>query len=168
MEHPDVKVYYLEMFAQPQRYVPAPRDGLTVVHAETPPVPYYRYLYNAVGEDYNWISRGALCDEELVAILHDHQNELHVLHVAGSPAGFAELNRRQSDEVELVQFGIMPEFIGKGLGTWFLKWTIDTVWSYEPRRFWLHTCTQDHPAAVHTYRAAGFIQFKEETIRGGP
>ncbi|MCP4859497.1 MAG: GNAT family N-acetyltransferase [Fuerstiella sp.] len=163
--HPDIAVYHLEMFAHPQLDVPAPQDGLAVVHAKTPPVPYYRFLYNIVGEEYNWVSRRQLSDEELGAILHDPRNEVHVLHVDGSPAGFAELNRRQSDEVELVQFGLMPEFIGHGLGTWFLKWTIDTVWSYVPKRFWLHTCTLDHPSAVHIYTKAGFVQFKEETIR---
>ena len=168
MALPDVTVYYLEMFAQPRRNVPAPRDGLTVLHAEAPAVPYYRFLYNAVGEEYNWISRRDLSNEELAAILHDPGNEVHVLHVDGSPVGFAELNRRLPDEVELVQFGLMPEFIGQGLGTWFLNWTIDTVWNYGPKRFWLHTCTLDHPAAVHTYKKAGFCQFKEEVIRRAP
>jgi GNAT superfamily N-acetyltransferase len=51
----------------------------------------------------------------------DPRNELHVLHVDGKPAGFAELNRRQPDEIELVQFGLMPEFIGQGLGKWFMQ-----------------------------------------------
>jgi len=165
---PDVTVFYLEMLAQPQGNVSAPRDGLTVLHAETPSVPYYRFLYNAVGEDYNWVSRRQLSDEELASILHNPRNEVHVLHVDGSPVGFAELNRRQSDEVELVQFGLMPEFIGQRLGTWFLNWTIDTVWNYGPKRFWLHTCTLDHPSAVHTYQKAGFVQFKEEVIRQAP
>jgi len=46
---------------------------------------------------------------------------------------------------------VVPEFIGQGLGKYFLNWTIDKAWSYQPRRFWLHTCTLDHPAAVSTY-----------------
>ena len=165
MELVDVTVYYLEMLAPSQRMVPAPRDGLTVLHAQTPSVPYYRFLYDSVGKDYHWLSRRKLADAELAAILHDPLNEVHVLHVDGSPAGFAELDRRQPDEVELVQFGLMPDFIGQGLGKWFLQWTIDKVWSYVPRRFWLHTCTLDHPAALPTYKKAGFVQFKEESIR---
>ena len=76
-----------------------------------------------------------------------------------------DVDRRQQDEVELVQFGLMSDFIGQGLGKWFLQWTIDKAWSYEPKRFWLHTCTLDHPAAVPTYKKAGFVQFKEEAIR---
>ena len=98
----DVTVYYLEMLAPAHRTVPAPRDGLTVVHAESPTVPYYRSLYDAVGRQYHWLSRRKMTDEELAAILGDPRDEMHVLHVEGTPAGFAELDRRQPDEIELV------------------------------------------------------------------
>ena len=168
MELLEVTVYHLEMLAHPQRTVPAPLDFLTVMRAPSTPVRYYRFLYDSVGEDYNWLSRRKLSDEQLASILQSPENEVHVLHVDGSPAGFAELNRRQPDEVELVQFGLMPEFIGQGLGTWFLQWTIDQVWSYRPKRFWLHTCSLDHSAALSTYQKAGFTLFKEETIQREP
>jgi len=46
----------------------------------------------------------------------------------GVPAGFAELDRRIEGEIELVQFGLMPAFIGQGLGRYFLQWTIDKAW----------------------------------------
>lgn len=164
MDLVDVTVYYLEMLDPSMRTVPAPRDGLTVLHAETPSVPYYRFLYDAVGKEYNWLSRRKLPDAELATVIGNPLNEVHVLHVDGSPAGFAELDRRQTDEVELVQFGLMSDFIGQGLGKWFLRWTIGKAWSYQPNRFWLHTCTLDHPAALPTYKKAGFVQFKEENI----
>jgi GNAT superfamily N-acetyltransferase len=164
----DVTVYYLEMLTPSVPTVPAPRGGLTVLHVQQPSVPYYRFLYDAVGKDYNWLSRRKLSDDELETVIQAPLNEVHVLHVDGSPAGFAELDRHHADEVELVQFGLMPEFIGQGLGTWFLQWTIDKVWSYGPKRFWLHTCTLDHPAAMPTYRKAGFAQFNEENIRREP
>ncbi|NUQ63564.1 MAG: GNAT family N-acetyltransferase [Pirellulales bacterium] len=161
----DVTVYYLEMRNPVQRLAPAPRDGLTVLHARTPTVAYYRFLYNAVGKDYHWLSRRKLSDAELAAVIGDPRNEVHVLHVNGSPAGFAELDRRQPDEIELVQFGLMAEFIGQGLGKWFLQWTIDKAWSYQSRRLWLHTCTLDHRAALPLYTKAGFVLFKQEAIR---
>ncbi len=159
-----VVTYYLEMRAPLHQSVATPRDGLTILHVRTPSVPYYRFLCNAVGKDYHWLSRRKLSDTALAAIIQDSRNELHVLHVDGSPAGFAELDRRQAEEVELVQFGLMAEFTGQGLGKWFLQWTIDNVWSYQPRRFWLHTCTLDHPAALSLYQKAGFTQFKQAAI----
>jgi GNAT superfamily N-acetyltransferase len=157
-----VKTIYLEMFARPERVVSPSREGLAVVHARNPTVPYYRRLYDAVGRDYDWTSRKKLSDAELAALLNDPRLEVHVLTVEGVPAGFAELDRRIDGEIELVQFGLVPEFIGQGLGRYFLQWAIDRAWSYGPRRFWLHTDTEDHPAALPNYLKAGFTVYKEE------
>jgi len=82
--------------------------------------------------------------------------------VDGVPAGIAELDRRTEGEIELVQFGLIRDFIGQGLGKYFLQWTIDKAWSYSPKRFWLHTDTKDHPAALPNYLKAGFAIYKEE------
>ncbi|MCE9532579.1 MAG: GNAT family N-acetyltransferase [Planctomycetes bacterium] len=164
MDLVEATVYYLEMLTPPPASPPAAREGVTVQHIHAPTVPYYRSLYNAVGKDYHWLSRRKMSDEALAAIIDDPCMEMHVLHVNGKPAGFAELDRRQPIEVELVQFGLLPEFIGQGLGKWFLQWTIDKAWSYEPKRFWLHTCNLDHPAALPNYLKAGFVLFKKETI----
>lgn len=165
MEIVDVTVYYLEMLSPSRRSVPAPREGLSVRHIAAPTVENYRPLYNAVGRDFHWLSRRKLSDEQLAAVIQHPLNELHVLHVAGTPAGFAEFDRRQPGEIELVQFGLTRDFIGQGLGKWFLQWTIDQAWCYQPHRFWLHTCTLDHPAALPNYLKAGFTLFKQEAIR---
>ena len=108
------KTTYLQMLARPERVVPPPREGLAVVHAQRPTVADYRSLYDAVGRDYDWTSRRKLSDAELAALLHDPRLEVHVLMAEGVPAGFAELDRRIDGEIELVQFGLMPEFIGLG------------------------------------------------------
>ena len=158
----DVTVYYLEMLGHTGRSVPVPLDGLSVVAVRKPTVGFYRFLYNAVGEAYNWQSRVNCSDAELAALIQDSLNEVHVIYVEGTPAGFAELDRRTPSEIELIQFGLVPEFIGQGLGKWFLQWTIDRAWSYQPRRFWLHTCTLDHPIALSNYQKAGFTLFKQE------
>jgi GNAT superfamily N-acetyltransferase len=157
-----VTTTYLQMFASPERVVQAPREGLAVVHAKKPTVAYYRFLYDAVGRDYDWTSRKMLSDDELVTLLHDPKVEVHVLMADGVPAGFAELDRRIEGEIELVQFGLMPEFIGQGLGRYFLQCAIDKAWNYGPKRFWLHTCTKDHPAALPNYSKAGFAGYREE------
>jgi len=155
--------YYLQMFARPERAVRPPREGLSIVHAKKPTVSYYSWLYDTVGGEYHWISRTKLKDDELRAIIHDPRVEVHVLMVDGVPAGFAELDRRVDGEVELTQFGLVREFIGQGLGKYFIHWAIDRAWSYNPRRFWLHTDTQDHQAALPNYLKAGFVIYKEVT-----
>jgi GNAT superfamily N-acetyltransferase len=114
-----------------------------------------------VGRYYEWTGRMKLSDAELAALLHDPRLDVHVLMAHGVPAGFAELDRRIEGEIELVYFGLLPEFIGLGLGKYFLQWTIDKAWSSSPKRFWLHTCTKDHPAALPNYLKAGFVMYKE-------
>ena len=158
----DVTTYYLEMLAAPGQSVPPPRHNLGVVLARKPTIAYYRFLYDSVGGRHNWTSRKKLTDTELAILIHDPRMENHVLMVDGVPAGFAELDRRKDDEIELVQFGLIPEFIGQGLGRFFLNWTVQKAWSYQPKRFWLHTCTQDHKAALPNYLKAGFVLYKEE------
>ena len=168
MESADITVYYLEMLAHCRRDLPEPAEQVSLVPVKTPTVRYYRFLYDAVGRQYNWVSRNKISDAALAEILENPQNELLVLQVNGSPAGFADLNRQDHNEIELLNFGLIPEFIGRGLGTWFLQQTIDKAWSYQPRRFWLHTCTRDHPAALTTYTKAGFQQYKQETTSSSP
>jgi GNAT superfamily N-acetyltransferase len=163
----NIKVTYLEMFARPEGAVPPPREGLAVVHARKPTVAYYRFLYDGVGRDYDWPRCQKLSGAELAALLNDPRIEVHVLMAEGVPAGFAELDRRTEGEIELVNFGLMPEFIGQGLGWYFLRWAIDRAWSYGPRRFWLHTCTKDHPAALPNYLKAGFAVYREEVKEQG-
>jgi GNAT superfamily N-acetyltransferase len=165
METKTVTVFHLEMFAPPGRTVDPPRKNLNVVHVPFPTIMYYRSLYDPIGEDYNWRRRRKMTSEQLLSIIGDERVEIHVLHVDGEPAGFAELDRRQEDEVELVQFGLMPAFIGQGLGKWFLNWVVEKSWSYKPRRVWVHTCTLDHTAALPNYLSAGFKLFKQEVIQ---
>ena len=158
----DMKVTYLQMFAHHPRTVPPPRSGLLVLHAHKPSVAYYRFLYNSVGDAFQWFSRKKLSDDALAQIIGDPCDEVHVLHVDGVPAGFAELDRRIENEIELVQFGLMGPYIGQGLGKYFLQWTIDRAWSYRPKRLWLHTCSLDHPNALPNYVKAGFVIYREE------
>lgn len=162
-----IKTTHVQMFALPQRVVSPPRPGLAVIHVRKPTVGYYRFLYDTVGREWKWMSRARLSDAELAAILHDPRNEVHVLLVDGCPAGFVEFDRRVEGEIEITQFGLMREFIGQGLGKVFLQWAIDRAWSYGPRRLWLHTDTEDHPAALPNYLKAGFVIFKEEVKESG-
>jgi GNAT superfamily N-acetyltransferase len=150
------------MFSHPRRVVPPPRESLTVLHVARPSLAYYRFLYDAVGRDWEWTSRKRLSDDALAAVIHDPLDEVYVLFVAGVPAGFVELDRRAEGEIEIVHFGLMPEFIGQGLGKWLLRWALDKAWGYGPRRLWLHTDTKDHPAALPNYLKAGFAIYREE------
>ena len=160
-----VTVTYLEM-TSPDRRSAAPGwpERVTVRRAERPTVSFYRYLYDTVGADWDWYERRRLSDDALAAIVHDDAVEVHVLYVRGVPAGYVELDRRIEDEVEIAYFGLMPDFIGRGLGPALLGWALERAWSCGPRRVWLHTCSLDHPKALAVYRRAGFEVYDREVL----
>jgi GNAT superfamily N-acetyltransferase len=155
--HIDTLVTYLEMTAPPAAApLRPPRAGLEVRAARRPTVSFYRYLYGTIGEDWTWVMRRLVSDDELRLILDDPAVEVNVLWVGGVPAGLAELDRRQPPDVEIAYFGLLPEFIGQGLGRWLLDWTVHHAWRAQPRRLWVHTCDLDHPRAIGVYRKSGF------------
>ena len=155
-----VTVTYLEMTSPDQRTAPPEwTEPAVVVRAERPTISFYRYLYDTVGADWDWFERGRLSSEALAAIIHDDAVEVFVLHVRGVPAGYVELDRRVEHEVEIAYFGLVPDYIGRGLGPCLLGWGLDRAWSYGPRRVWLHTCSLDHPKALSVYLRAGFEVF---------
>lgn len=165
MEFVDVTVYYLEMQTPISRQPIQSREGLTVLYVHRPSVSYYRWLYNSVGSKYHWLSRRQLSDKELATILNHPLSDIYVLHVDGSPAGFCEFDRRQPQEIELVQFGLLEAYHGAGLGTWFLRYILNQACQHAPERLWLHTCTLDHPAALPLYRKVGFTDYQQQQIR---
>ena len=139
-----------------------PVDGLHVQRLVAPSVDEYRSLYGTVGRDYHWTDRLRMPEDELRGIVQANAVEIYLLRVGGQSAGFSELDRRVAGEIEIVQFGLLPGFVGKGFGKCFLAWTLQKAWSYKPRRVWLHTCDLDHKAALPTYLKAGFEIFDEK------
>jgi GNAT superfamily N-acetyltransferase len=152
------------MWAPSPRSVEPPCPDIKIDRVHLPSVEYYRFLYESVGRQYHWVDRLLLSDEELGNLIHDDRVEIYVLQVAGDPAGYAELDRRTEDEIELAYFGLFSEYTGKGLGKYFLAWTVERAWSYAPKRVWVHTCDLDHPAALPSYLKAGFSIFAERMI----
>ncbi len=153
----ETTVTYLEMLERPEAAALAPpSDGISITRAVCPTVSFYRYLYGTVGAPWHWVDRCRLGDDQLAAIIQDPRVETFVLYVRGVPAGYIELDFRRMPDAEIAYFGIMPEFIGRGLGPYLLRFGTDTAWDRGARRIWLHTCTLDHPRAVDTYVRAGF------------
>lgn len=136
---------------------------LALVHAKRPPLHFYRYLYDTVGSPYLWWQRRELDDEALAIIVHDERVEILVLQVDGVPAGFAELDRRRTGEIELVYFGLMPDFVGQGLGLPFLARVLEHAWlGDDVERVTVHASSTDHPRALMVYQRLGFVPYDVE------
>ena len=156
-------VTYLEMTAAPDRALArAPSPLVEVRRAGRPTVSFYRYLYDTVGGPWTWVSRRQLDDAALEAEIRDPAVEVQVLWVDGVPAGYIELDFRQPTNVEVLYFGLIPDFIGQALGRFLLDWGIARAWSRHPRRLWVHTCDLDHPQALGLYQRAGFRPYDRQ------
>jgi GNAT superfamily N-acetyltransferase len=141
---------------------PLPPD-VRVEHVRHCSVPYYRYLYDTVGEPWLWWMRRTASDADLAALLSLPAVSIHVLMKDGEPAGFYELDRRHPQAVNLAYFGLMPWAIGTGLGRAFLRHAVDTAWAGGKPMVTVNTCTADHPRALPSYLAVGFQRLR--TVR---
>ncbi len=70
---------------------------------------------------------------------------------------------QKDKSVEIAFFGLLPQFIGKGLGGYLLSEAIRKAWDLDASRVWVHTCTLDHPHALGNYEARGLTIVREET-----
>jgi GNAT superfamily N-acetyltransferase len=170
-ERTEVTRTYLEMTSASQLVAGrTERAGLRVEHVRACPPSFFRYLYAEVGRNYRWTDRLPWTGEQVRARLADPRVSVHVLYVDGSPAGYFELERHEDRSCEIAYFGLLPEFLGRGLGKHLLTVAAETAWSEGATRVWLHTCTLDDPAALPNYVARGFRPFKTEVywVEGGP
>ena len=58
--------------------------------------------------------------------------------------------------IRATYFGLLPDFIGCGLGKHLLTSAVERAWATGANRIWVHTCTLDHPAAMPNYLKRGF------------
>jgi GNAT superfamily N-acetyltransferase len=156
-------VTFLEMKGKPAMIPPPiPSTKVAILRADKPPVHFYRYLYNTIGEPYFWVDRRRMDDSSLAALIKNPLLELYVLYANGNPAGMAELDFREPHVGLLAYFGLMPEYIGKRLGTYFLYHAVQNAWTRAISTLLVNTCTLDHPRALPLYQRMGFVAYSRE------
>ena len=160
----EVERTYLELRDSTRLRPATPPPGLAVSlqRCEPCPVPRYRELYAGVGAPYRWHDRLAWSDAQLHAHLSSADVAVWVLAVGGVTAGYFELVCHGDASVEIAYFGLLPEFVGRGLGKWLLTRAVEHAWALGATRVWLQTCTLDHPAALTNYVARGFQPYRRE------
>jgi GNAT superfamily N-acetyltransferase len=153
----------LEMRAQPmQRPLPPLQQGLRIRRVEHPGLDWYRELFRRIGEPWLWHSRLRLADAALGAILEDDNVMIWALSAVDpggelvSDEGLLELDFRNAGACELAFFGLTHSRTGAGLGRHLMAHAIGEAWRRPIERFWVHTCTLDHPAALGFYIRSGF------------
>jgi GNAT superfamily N-acetyltransferase len=126
---------------------------------------FNRDLYLAVGQMWSWNDKRLWSDEQWKEYGLAPELRTFAVHFDGSLAGYYELRRDDEGGVEIAYFGLLPEFIGRGLGGALLTSAIEDAWqtTSSVSRVWVHTCTLDHPSALGNYQARGMVIYKQET-----
>ena len=157
-----VQVTFLEMHERPAA-APAPFFQTRFEQLPRPiAVSDYRSYYYGVGKQWYWLDRMVMDDTALDQKINASNVEIFVFYVDDQPAGFAEFVL-EKDYVEILYFGLLPAYVGKGYGNQFLQTVIQHAWSYQPQHIQLNTCSLDHPNAMNVYKKAGFKEVRTAT-----
>lgn len=158
-------VTYLEMTERPAD-VAVPPSPLRLDPRRPITTEAYRTLFGLVGAPWLWFSRLVMRDVDLAAILDDPALDLFaIVDTEGRDVGMLELDYREPGACELAFLGLVPQLAGQGHGRWLLAEAVSRAWRPGVNRVHVHTCTLDHPAALATYRRAGFVPFRRAIER---
>jgi GNAT superfamily N-acetyltransferase len=161
----EVTTTFLEM-RSPEDFRPKAieRDDVSVKKLEIPTPVINHFFFVHVGRPWKWYSRLSWTIADWKALVEDEITTTWIGYVKGSPFGYIEL-RQEEQSVEIAFFGLLPQFIGMGLGGFLLSQAVRLAWQLEPNRVWVHTCTLDHKYALNNYLARGFSIYKQETVK---
>jgi GNAT superfamily N-acetyltransferase len=152
----------LQMLAPAPPRPESPHVEWTFGRVTHPDLNWYRDLFRRIGEDWLWTSRLWMPDQTLAPILEDSRVEIYALWINQRAEGLLELDFSVEGSCELSFFGVTASLVGSGAGTWLMNRAIRLAWSKRVRRFWLHTCTLDHPRALSFYMRSGFVPFRRQ------
>ncbi len=159
----EIEVYYLQMQSRSElRKKKRPALPVMVVEAHEKLPELNRFLYTAVGGDWFWLDRLSWTYEQWQYATGSDRHRTFVCYWRGTPAGYYELRKHDDESVEILYFGLIPAFIGKGIGGWLLSDCIGRAWDWNATRVWVHTCSLDHPSAKANYEARGLQHFHTE------
>src|SRR5262249_8037529 len=159
-----VTTYHLEM-TDPADLRPSLRPGVNmdIRQVKIPCPQFNRFFYTAVGGDWFWIDRLKWTFDQWLAYVDRPVLQTWAAYVEGTTAGYFELEMQPGAQVEIAYFGLLPPFVGQGLGGQLLTAAVQSAWEMEAHRGWLHSCSLDHPETPSNYQARGFRIFKEVT-----
>lgn len=158
-----VTIYYLEMLdAGELRPSSRSHPEAKIQRAEIPNPEFNRFLYSAVGGEWHWHERLSWNYDRWMDWLDREEQETWVAYVRGTPAGYVELEKQPTGSVEIAYFGLLPQFIGHGLGGQLLTFGIQRAWDIGAQRVWVHTCSLDHPSALRNYQSRGLQLYRQE------
>jgi GNAT superfamily N-acetyltransferase len=147
-------VTWVELIDPAPKGIAAP-PGLTLRRLGPSDATPFQALFREIGRDWLWSSLIDK-DEAEIALRLDRKDILSFAAMDG-PAHIGLLDMELTDEgAEVVYFGFVPSFIGRGAGAWLMDAAKRICRDGGIGRVWLHTCNFDHPKALAFYQRQGF------------
>lgn len=157
----ELTTYYLEMLDRGALQAKAGPSNFAVSILGESALEVNRQFYQKVGGGWQWTDRLKWSDEQWQAYVNRPALATGVVTVDGQPAGYFELESQQGGDVEIVQLGLLPQYVGCGLGGALVTAAIESAWSITgSKRVWLHTCSKDHKSALKNYQRRGLVVYK--------
>ena len=103
-----------------------------------------------------------MADAALQAVLDDAAVDIFELRAPNGGRGILELDFREAGICELAFLGVTPNLVGSGAGRMLMNRAIALAFARPVKKFWLHTCTLDHPGAIAFYERSGFTAFARQ------
>ncbi|MBC8258452.1 MAG: GNAT family N-acetyltransferase [SAR324 cluster bacterium] len=153
-------IWHLEMLSSDELNKKTLPAGTQLQKLGIPLPALNRFFYLEVGKFWQWTTRLQWTGEQWRDWVERDVLQTWMLIFSGTPAGYFELET-QDEAVEIAYFGLLPQFVGKGLGGGMLSAAIEKAWELKRGRVWVHTCSFDHPHALKNYQARGFHIFRE-------
>ena len=124
-----------------------------------------KFFYRQIGKDHFWRDRLLWSDKEWHKYVDNINLETGVMKFKDELIGFYEQEfHKETNEIELIQMGILKEYQGKKFGSFLLEYILHKAFKKKIDRVRVHTCSLDHKYALDNYLSKGFKVFKEETI----
>ena len=124
-----------------------------------------KFFYKQVGFEHYWRDRLIWSDKEWKNYISRSNFQTWILKKNNDLDGFYEQEfHSTTNEVELINLGILKEFRNMKLGSFLLSHAIQSGFKFRPKRIWVHTCSLDHKNALDNYKSRGFKIYKKEEI----
>jgi GNAT superfamily N-acetyltransferase len=117
----------------------------------------YMRLYQEIGQPLGWTDWSHWTRPQVFEYLQRPGLHLLAMREGDKFIGFAELEERQSGVAELIHFGLLETYRGRGLGGIFLEHVLQYAWEQlHLQTIRLSTLSTDAPQALPNYLKRGF------------
>ena len=161
----DPMIFHLEMSDRHAFCPKALPPGFAVERLAPADPAMNRRFYQLVGAPWRWTDKLQWSDGDWSRYVCREELGTWVARLGDDVVGYFELECQHDGDVEIKYLGLLPDFIGRGLGGPLLSQAVEAAWNLGgTRRVWVHTCTDDHEHALGNYLKRRFTIFKTEPI----